>query len=69
MPVSAPFFFALEGLRLDERHGPPLELIFVARGEVAGAFEILGRAVDLELAARAEGVLEPLFDETDGEVS
>ena len=61
------FLFALEWLRLDERDGPPLELILVARGEVAGAFEILGRAVDLELAAPAEGVLEPLFDERDGE--
>ena len=40
------FLFALGRLCFDERHGPPLELVFVAFGEVARTVEVFGRAVD-----------------------
>ena len=45
-----------EGLGFHERHGPPLELVFVPRGEVARGVEVFGRAVDLNREAGLEGV-------------
>jgi hypothetical protein len=53
-------FLALEAMGFHERHGPPLELVFVPRGEVARGVEVFGRAVDLKREAGLEGVLEPI---------
>ena len=55
------------GLGVNQGHGPPLELVLVAPGEVAGAVQVLGGAVHVEGDA-GEGVLEAALDEADGEV-
>ena len=59
---------ALEGLGFHQRHGPPLELVFVPRGEVARGVQVFGRAVDFKREAGLEGVPQPFLDERNGEV-
>jgi hypothetical protein len=67
MPPSAPFFFAVLGHSVHERNGPPLELILVAGGQIAGSVQVLRGAVNLELDAR-EGIAQALLDQRDGEM-
>ncbi|SDY49314.1 hypothetical protein SAMN05421644_1864 [Allochromatium warmingii] len=43
------FLFALIGLRIDQRTGPPFKLIFIAFGEIACAIEIFRCALYVEL--------------------
>ena len=54
---------ALEGLGFHERHGPPLELVFVPRGEVARGVEVFGRAVDFvfQFGGRARHSVRAVF--------
>ena len=61
-PAVGAFFLAAIGPRLDQRHGPPLELVLVAPCKVERAFEVLRRAVNLERDARKR-ILEPPFDQ------
>ena len=63
MPPSAPFLAAI-GPRIDQRHRPPLELVFVAPREVDGTFQILRGAVNLEGDARKR-ILQPPLDQRD----
>ena len=57
----------LKRLRIDQRDGPPLELILVADGEVARAVEVFGRAVNFECDF-GKGVLKAAFDEANRQV-
>lgn len=59
---------SLKRLRVHKRHGPPLELVLVAPGKVARASQIPRRALHLEPAPAAEGVLQPLLKSANGEV-
>src|SRR6516164_11586754 len=52
---------------IDERHCPPLELKFVALGQIFGTGKIFGRAVNLELDTRKR-ILEASFDQADGQM-
>ena len=61
------FFPAGERHRVYERHSPPLELILVARGEIAGAVDVFGRAVNFILDA-GECVPQAFFDKGDREM-
>jgi len=69
-PVDAgirALLLAAVGYGVDQRHGPPLELILVPLGQVAGAGQVLGRAVNFEGNA-GKGVLKALLDQADGQV-
>jgi hypothetical protein len=59
---------ALEGLGVDERNRPPLELVFVPGGEVARCVEVAWRADHIKFAACSKSILKPLFDQGNGEV-
>src|SRR3990172_3626763 len=65
-PVGA-LLFAGDGLRAEAVEGPPLELVLVMGGEVAGAGQVHGLADDGDLEA-GEGVLHAAANEADGEV-
>jgi hypothetical protein len=66
-PAVGALLFSAERLRLNERHGPPLELILVAVGEVARAVDVLRRAMNLEFES-GERIFEPAFNQADGKV-
>jgi hypothetical protein len=58
---------ALVWLCVDQRAGPPLELVFIAFGEIARAVEILRRPVNLECDA-GKGISHTFLDQRHGKV-
>ena len=66
-PAIRALFLTAEGLGVDQRYRPPLELILVALGKIAGAVDVLRRAVDGEGYA-GEGVFQAALDQRNREV-
>ena len=60
-------FLFLDGPRADEAERPPLELILVLRSEFVCAGEVGRFAHHLHLQVRSVGVVQPIFDQGDGE--
>ena len=69
-PVCAPAPVLLTGHRLQEGHGPVLELVAVLLGQGAGAADVRGLADDLVVCAgvEVEGGPEPALHQGDGKV-
>ena len=61
-PAARPLLLAAIGDGIDQGHGPPLELIFIAIRKHLSAFQIFRSAVNIEDDV-GECVFQALFDE------